>query len=148
MVIFGAGALTHWMIKLLRYANSSTQDRFHIIVASDDWEGLKISQKLGAEQVIMLDENCHEGVLIERLRGSVRGIHMAICLTQDERMHKRAAESLVPEGVLVIPELSSFETENLEGKKLQVVEVPRGDVQTLRTLTGIVDKAEVKRTFF
>jgi hypothetical protein len=128
-VIFGAGSLTHWLIRLLRYANSRIQDRIHIIVTSDDWEGLKISKRLGAEDVILLDENCHEEVLVERLRGSIRhGIQMTVCLTQDDRSQKRAVQCLGEEGVLVIPEFSFVESELSKIKHLEVVEVPRGTV--------------------
>ncbi|XP_055334864.1 uncharacterized protein LOC129585952 isoform X2 [Paramacrobiotus metropolitanus] len=144
IVIFGAGSLTHWLIRLLRYSHSRIADRIHIIVASDDWEGLKIAQKLGAEEVLFLGEDCHEQVLVERMKGYVRGgIQMSICLAHDERLQKRSAGCLMDGGVLVIPEFSlTAESDLVENKQLRIVEVPKGTAEDLRTLVRIISQGQ------
>lgn len=142
ILIFGAGSLTHWLVRLLRYSSSRLKDKIHIIVASDDWEGLKIAQQLGAEEVVLLDERKHEERLIEKLQAILaKSIEMSVCLTHEERSQKRAVRCLSRDGVLVIPEFSmAAESEVVAEKNLEVVEVPRGDVNILRTLVRIIDQ--------
>ncbi|OQV21330.1 hypothetical protein BV898_04811 [Hypsibius exemplaris] len=144
IVIMGAGCLAHWLIRLLALSNSAIRDRIHIAVASDDWEGLKIARTLGAEEVVLLDENCHEEVLAERLRDSFAdGVQMAISLCPDERLQDRAIRCLDKGGFLVVPSGSiSGDFQNGKKQDLQVLAAPCGSVEILRTLVRTIADGE------
>ena len=134
---------------LLRATNQNIKDKLHIDVASDDWEALKFAQKHGAEEVVLLEENIHEDALVVRLKDSlVHSINMAICLTQDERIQKRAAKSVTTNGVLVIPEHSLVPEDNQENSHLRVVETPRGNIETLQALIQLIARHEVSFPLF